>query len=210
LLVAGITILKVELTSITPGAEQQIVFMARVSSTQRNDDTDSKLLRYLIGHKHWSPFELAHATVRIETSRAIAQQILRHRSFSFQEFSQRYAEVTEYEPVQLRMQAEKNRQSSTEPAEDVWHDLVADHIKRTNALYKTMVRAGIARECARMILPLTTKTTLYMSGSLRSWLHYLELRTSQDTQLEHREIALAIRSLLAPELPAVAEVLEWK
>ncbi len=187
--------------------------MARVSSTQRNDDTDAKLLRYLITHKHWSPFELAHATVRIETSRAIAQQILRHRSFSFQEFSQRYATVTEFEPVQLRMQATKNRQSSAEPLDDAdggWADMVQRVIDYADHVYNYMVDHGIARECARMILPLTTKTTLYMSGNLRSWLHYLDLRCSLDAQLEHREIALAIRALLAPSLPACAEALEWK
>lgn len=203
--------LKTELVSITTDAEKQIVYIARVSSTQRNDETDAKLIRYLITKRHWSPFEMAHATVRIETSRAIAQQILRHgKGFDFQEFSQRYADVTDMEPLQLRWQAQKNRQSSLEPITDpVILEIAQEAIEQAEAAYIRLINRGVARECARMVLPLTTQTTIYVTGPIRSWIHYLDSRCTPETQLEHREIALAIRAMLAKELPTIAEVLEW-
>jgi len=186
------------MTKMTP--EQLIVFTARVSNpgNQHNNETAPKLLEYLIKNRHWSPFEMVSMCVEIKTSRAIAQQILRHRSFSFQEFSQRYAEVVDMEPVQLRKQAEKNRQSSTEAFDpDIMVDDMGDkasvHIKEhldwCQELYKSLLAAGVAKECARMVLPLTTQTTIYMSGTVRSWIHYLQQRCDEHTQLEHRDIA---------------------
>jgi len=195
-------------------AEELIVFTARVSnpSNQHNKETADKLIGYLIRNKHWSPFEMADMTVEIKTSRAIAAQILRHRSFSFQEFSQRYAEVQEIEPVQLRRQAETNRQSSLEA-----HDptimvdgkpvlasrLIHDHIAAGLQLYKDLLNEKVAKEVARMILPLTTGTTIYMKGSIRSWIHYLQIRTDEHTQLEHRQIALAIAEIFRVHFPNI-------
>lgn len=193
-------------------AEELLVYIARVSNpaNQMNSETSPKLIKYLIGNKHWSPFEMVDMTVEIVTSRAIAQQILRHRSFSFQEFSQRYAAVTEMEPVQLRKQAEKNRQSSTEDfnptisidygndiGTDTASQAIADYIELGQNLYKGLLNAGVAKECARFVLPLTTQTRIYMKGSIRSWIHYLQIRCDEHTQLEHREIALAIREIFA-------------
>ena len=158
-------------------------------------------------------------TVEIVTSRAIAQQILRHRSFSFQEFSQRYAEVTNMERVQLRKAGTTNRQSSTEPfnptlpisptsiATTNASSKIADYIREGQDLYKELLDAGIAKECARMVLPLTTQTTIYMKGSVRSWIHYLQIRCDQHTQLEHREVAESIRDIFAAEFPVIKEAL---
>jgi len=195
---------------LTP--EQLIVFTARVSnpSNQHNTESSDRLINYLIKHKHWSPFEMVDMTVEIVTSRAIAQQILRHRSFSFQEFSQRYASATQIEPVLLRKQAEKNRQSSTEDITD--GDMLAaveQHIKASEALYASLLESGVARECARMVLPLTTQTTMYMKGSVRSWIHYLLLRCEQDTQMEHRQIADAIKEIFKLHFPNVTLALGW-
>lgn len=186
--------------------EEFIVYIARVSNpaNQMNVETGHKLLRYLIKHKHYSPFEHVSCTFEIKTSRAIAAQILRHRSFTFQEFSQRYAEVTELEEIEWRMQGKTNRQVGDEPIE------LENHLKSTvfnlqkliKGTYDTLIQNGIAKECARMILPLNTSTTIYMSGTLRSWIHYLDLRCSVETQKEHRDIALDIKKrleLLFPE-----------
>jgi len=202
-------------------AEEIITYCARVSNpkNQANKKTAPKLLKFLIKHKHWSPFELANMCVEIKTSRAIAAQILRHRSFSFQEFSQRYSEVTEFEDIQLRKQAEKNRQSSTDkfdpliednyinqPASKVinWHQLY------TLKLYDELISLGVAKECARMILPLNSGTTLYMNGSVRSWIHYIQLRTEENTQKEHRDIANAIKNIFIEQFPNTSEALAWK
>lgn len=203
--------------------EELIVYTARVSNpaNQMNMETAPKLLRYLIRKKHWSPFEMVDMCVEIKTSRAIAAQILRHRSFSFQEFSQRYAEVTDFEPVQLRKQGVTNRQSSEEefdptvPYEydDGTHDqivaseVVQTHLNRSEQLYKNLLEAGVAKECARMVLPLTTQTTLYMKGSIRSWIHYLQQRTHQDTQMEHREVAQGVMDIFAKHFPDIYEAL---
>lgn len=197
--------------------ENLIVYCARVSNpeNQHNIETGAKLLRYLIQHKHWSPFEMASFTVEIRTSRAIAAQILRHKSFSFQEFSQRYSPITQIEDVEVRRQAEKNRQSSTEVFDPILKDgssaskLISEQMKASMNLYTELLEAGVAKESARMILPLATETTLYMSGTVRSWIHYLQLRCEEDTQLEHREVANEVRSIFIDILPNVASALDW-
>ena len=170
--------------------EELIAYCARVSNpeNQNNTKTAPRLLKFLIKHKHWSPFEMVDMTVEIKTSRAIAAQILRHRSFSFQEFSQRYSEAQTLEELELRVQAEKNRQSSSETFSN-GHLLakVREHTAKGVDLYNELIRAGVAKESARMILPLTTETTMYMKGSVRSWVHYIDLRTEENTQKEHRD-----------------------
>ena len=193
-------------------AEQFIVYIARVSnpSNQMNTETGSKLIRYLIKHKHWSPFEHVSCTFEIKTSRAIAAQILRHRSFTFQEFSQRYASVTELETPEWRLQGKTNRQVGDEPvtlSSDL-QELVDVAQKTSMAAYEALIEKGVAKECARMILPLNTQTTIYMTGSLRSWIHYLDLRCSVDTQKEHRDIALNIKNSLKQVFPDVFSALE--
>jgi len=199
----------VEIISITPNAEQQILYMARVSSDQSNDSVG--LIKYLIRNKHWSPFELAHATFEINTSRTIAHQILRHRSFSFQEFSQRYASPNETVKYNARNQAESNRQSSAENVDaetQRWWRAAQDDIENIAfGYYEAALARGIARECARFILPEATETKMYMAGSIRSWIHYFELRCDEHTQLEHRRLALAMRALLAEHLPTIKEAL---
>jgi thymidylate synthase (FAD) len=200
----------VNLVWITPSCEQIITDCARVSNPSNQGKDGARLIRYLVEHRHWSPFEMASACVEIGTSRAIAQQILRHRSFSFQEFSQRYAAATSVEPIQLRRQAEKNRQSSAEVLNDPrLTEIVEVAVAVAQTAYHDLLDAGVAKECARMVLPAATGTRLYMVGTIRSWVHYLDLRTSPDTQLEHREVALAIATVLRPQLPTVAEALGW-
>jgi len=210
--------MKVDLTWVTPNAEEMIVKMARVSApkNQNNMETAPKLLRYLIKHKHWSPFEMANMCVEIHTNRSISPQILRHRSFSFQEFSQRYADTRELGSASiphLRRQDNKNRQNSTDDlAETLGPDKLASLYRRTSQLfeeaehlYQEMVSSGVAKECARMVLPLNTPTSLYMNGTLRSWIHYLQLRCDPGTQLEHREIAEAIKRIFCKEFPVIGE-----
>lgn len=202
------------LVHITPNAEELISYMARVSnpSNQSNTETSPRLIRYLIEHQHWSPFEMVNMCVEIETTRSIAAQILRHRSFSFQEFSQRYAEVPiPAELPELRRQDTKNRQNSIDDLDDVLKQsfkfrigvLYGDGYR----LYKDMVAAGVAKECAREVLPLATPTRLYMNGSIRSWLHYCDLRTSNGTQKEHALIASQVQDLLYEHLPNVSEAM---
>ncbi len=202
---------------LTP--EELIVYIARVSnpSNQLNSETSDKLIDYLIKNKHWSPFEMVDMTVEIITSRGIAQQILRHRSFSFQEFSQRYAEVTDFEPIQLRKSGATNRQSSlevfnpmiTKPNKDSFKAdvLIQQHLKESEALYKKLLEAGTAKECARFVLPLTTQTRIYMKGSIRSWIHYLQIRCDEHTQLEHRQIANEILEILKLNFPNITKAL---
>lgn len=200
-------------------AEELIVYIARVSnpSNQLNSETADKLIAYLIKNKHWSPFEMVDMTVEIVTSRGIAQQILRHRSFSFQEFSQRYAEVTEMEPVQLRRAGSTNRQSSTEGF-DPWitgpdgreykaSAVIGYAIYEMEALYKKLLAADIAKECARFVLPITTQTRIYMKGSVRSWIHYLQIRCDSHTQLEHQQVALSIQEIFAQQFPNIQKAL---
>lgn len=195
-------------------AEELIVYIARVSnpSNQLNFGTSDKLLAYMFREKHWSPFEMCDMTVEITTSRGIAQQILRHRSFSFQEFSQRYAEVAEFEPIQLRKSGATNRQSSLEAFDPVLDcgsasSLILDHLRNSEALYRDLLRKGVAKECARFVLPITTQTKIYMKGSIRSWIHYLQIRTDGHTQLEHREIAFAILELFKANFPITSKAL---
>lgn len=193
-------------------AEEFIVYIARVSnpSNQLNTETGSKLIRYLIKNKHFSPFEHVTASFEIKTSRAIAAQILRHRSFTFQEFSQRYATATTLEPLQWRMQGKTNRQVGDADAQlneeaqfQVYH--VQQKCLET---YDTLIAAGVAKECARMILPLNTETTIYMSGTLRSWIHYFDLRCSEKTQKEHRDIAISIRDQIKVVFPETFKALD--
>jgi len=212
--------MEVKLVSITQpmigdelmSAEDIIAYCARVSNpkNQMNTATAPKLLKFLIKHKHWSPFELAGMCVEIKTSRGIAAQILRHRSFSFQEFSQRYSEAMELEPLELRAQAEKNRQSSSSviEGEDI-NQLATLMMESSMQVYHKLIDKGVAKECARAVLPLGTQTTMYMNGSVRSWIHYIDLRTEENTQKEHREIAEAIKSIFIKQFPNVSEALNW-
>ncbi len=200
----------VELVHVTPDAESLIAYMARVSnpSNQHNTETSPRLIRYLIKHKHWSPFEMVNMCVSIETTRSIAAQILRHRSFSFQEFSQRYAEASQLgEPVtpELRLQDPVNRQNSIEVEEEdlFLKDRIRYLYKHAEQVYEALLEAGVAKECARDVLPLSTPTKLYMNGTLRSWLHYCDLRCANGTQKEHKLIADQVKQLIAVEFPLV-------
>jgi thymidylate synthase (FAD) len=194
-------------------AEDLISYCARVSnpSNQLNIETAPKLLKYLITHKHWSPYEMVNMCVEIKTSRAIAAQILRHRSFSFQEFSQRYSQSTSFEDIEWRMQGKTNRQVGEEEV-DLSPELkyeVDTTLTNCKELYDKLIENGLAKECARMVLPLTTSTTLFMSGTIRSWVHYLELRTKEDTQKEHRIIAEEIKKIFVKEFPVTSCALNW-
>ena len=201
----------VSLVHVTPEAEKLVAEMARVSNpeNQKNHETAPRLLRYLIKHRHWSPFELCSMCLKIETERDVAAQILRHRSFSFQEFSTRYSKTSLAEIPHFRRQDTKNRQSSHDDLpEDVKKWLEAQTgvlIAKSFSLYQEMLELGVAKETARRVLPLCTPTTLYMSGTLRSWIHYIELRTMQDTQLEHRIIAEQCKKVFLKELPVIGE-----
>ena len=193
--------------------EDLIVYIARVSnpSNQMNRDTSSRLINYLIKHKHWSPFEFVDMTVEITTRRSIAAQILRHWSFSFQEFSQRYSTATNFQKIELRRQADKNRQSSAEPLNDEQLELLVENAQLfSTQVYDKLLEAGVAREVARDVLPLSTETTMYMKGSVRDWIHYLELRTSEDTQKEHRDIANAIMKIFKQNFPNISKALTIK
>ena len=208
----------VKLVSITPDAEKTMAYIARVSnpSNQNNDDF-AGLLKYCIKHQHWSVFEQSSMTLEIETSRAIAAQILRHRSFTFQEFSQRYADtnlIAEKIPLPaLRKQDLKNRQNSTDDLDEfVKQDIemtITAHFNHAEKLYKRMLEAGVAKECARMVLPLATPTRLYMTGSCRSWVHYINLRSAHGTQKEHMNIAEACRKVFTEQFPIVSKALDW-
>ena len=204
------------LVHITPNAEELIAYMARVSNpaNQNNTETSPRLIKYLIDHQHWSPFEMVNMCVEINTTRSIAAQILRHRSFSFQEFSQRYAEVpTPASLPELRRQDTKNRQNSIDDLDDVVRRTFEFRIGQLYGdgyrLYKDMVAAGVAKECAREVLPLSTPTRLYMNGTVRSWLHYCDLRTGHGTQKEHALIAGQVQDLLYQHLPLVSEAM-WR
>ena len=208
----------VKLISVTPDAEQTMAYVARVSNPANQDSENyAGLLRYCIKHNHWSVFEQAFMTLEIETNRGIAAQILRHRSFTFQEFSQRYADtnlITENIPVpDLRRQDTKNRQNSTDDLGDYvklkFQAEIAELFAHSNNLYKRLLEAGVAKECARFVLPLATPTRIYMSGSCRSWIHYINLRSANGTQQEHMDIALACKVVFKEQFPSVAEALEW-
>ena len=204
------------LVHITPNAEELISYMARVSnpSNQNNTETAPRLIRYLIEHQHWSPFEMVNMCVEINTTRSIAAQILRHRSFSFQEFSQRYAKVIDDPAIpELRLQDHKNRQNSIQATgEDKERlkgliDCIGQHFASSVFLYEELLEAGVAKECAREVLPMAAPTRLYMNGSIRSWLHYCDLRTSNGTQKEHALIAAQVQDILYSELPNVCEAM---
>ena len=206
----------VSLVWITPNAESTIVHCARVSNpkSQEEGKNPERLLRYLVKHKHWSPFEMASACFEINTTRDISAQILRHRSFSFQEFSQRYSDVTTLstpEGFDLREQDPTNRQNSLDTLSDedkcYFSTQISDVMFRATALYNEMVSNGVAKECARKILPLNSPTRLYMAGTIRSWIHYVSVRSGKDTQLEHRQIALSIKDILLNQLPSLFDVL---
>lgn len=194
--------------------EDLIVYCARVSnpSNQFNNETAPKLTAYLIKHKHWSPFEMVDMTVEIKTSRAIAAQILRHRSFSFQEFSQRYSEATDLEPIEWRLQGATNRQVGDEKfeLEGELNDAIDEFLGASIEVYDHLIKNGIAKECARMVLPLCTETTMYMKGSIRSWIHYIQIRAAQETQKEHREIAEKIKSIFISKFPNISQALGWE
>lgn len=194
-------------------AEELIAYCARVSNpeNQHNTNTAPRLLSYLIKHKHWSPFEMVDMCLQIKTSRAIAAQILRHRSFSFQEFSQRYSNVTNLEDVLWRLQGKTNRQVGDEEytLDFPEQQAIDKHLQESTTLYNELLEKGVAKECARMILPLCTETTMYMKGSIRSWVHYIDLRSKEDTQKEHRDIALKCKDIFVNNFPNTSKALSW-
>ena len=201
---------------IGKNAQEIVSYVTRVSAplNQMNFETAPKLLKYCIEHGHWSPFEHAYLTLEIITSRAIAAQILRHRSFTFQEFSQRYAKATKFVPAEARRQDLKNRQNSIDDlnsGDKEWFKRAQNEvIGLATELYRKALDKGIAKECARFLLPLNTETTLYMTGSVRSWLHYVQLREANGTQKEHMDVALACKEILANALPDIAEAMGWQ
>ena len=210
--------MKVSLITVTPDAEKHIAYCARVSNpNNQNNESIAGLLKYCIKHQHWSIFEQAFMTLEIETTRGLAAQILRHRSFTYQEFSQRYAESTalgDIELPELRRQDDKNRQNSID---DLDPKVVEKLNRQMNtlfssaySLYNQMLEAGVAKECARFVLPLATPTRLYMTGSIRSWIHYIELRSAHGTQKEHMDLVENVRKVFVEQFPTVAEALEWK
>ena len=210
--------MNVKLVTVTPKAEELMGYVARVSNPKNQDNPKvAGLLGYCIKHGHWSVFEQAHLTLEIETTRGLAAQILRHRSFTYQEFSQRYADssmLAETIPLpELRRQDDKNRQNSID---DLDRFLVQDfdlkiqkHFEDGMKLYKELLDAGVAKECARFVLPLATPTRLYMTGSVRSWIHYINLRSAHGTQKEHMDIAEECRSIFSEQFPSVSQALEW-
>jgi len=207
----------VKFVSITPDAEKTMAYIARVSNPKNQDNENfSGLLRYCIKHQHWSVFEQSSMTLEIETTRGIAAQILRHRSFTYQEFSQRYADsnlLGEIELPELRRQDDKNRQNSID---DLEPEVVEKFNRQMNTLfssafglYNQMLQAGVAKECARFVLPLATPTKIYMTGSCRSWIHYINLRSAHGTQKEHMDIANACKKIFIEQFSAVSEALDW-
>ena len=208
----------VKLVSVTPDAEQTMAYVARVSNPNNQENPNyAKLLGYCIKHNHWSVFEQSFMTLEIETTRGLAAQILRHRSFTYQEFSQRYADsslLSETIPLpELRRQDTKNRQNSIDDIDSFVQQKFEMKMQKlfiqSMDLYREMLDEGIAKECARFVLPLATPTRLYMSGSCRSWIHYIQLRSANGTQKEHMEIAEACKKIFAEQFPTVAEALEW-
>ncbi len=215
--------MKVTLLNTTPNAEDHIVEVARVSSSRKNKkDKPEGLLRYLVQHKHWSPLEHGHATFEIETSKAIGIQLIRHRSFSFQEFSQRYQDVNRlgdiFEPIELRSQCEDNRQSSVEvidpmiqmESNQLASETIDAFLGKAHSLYNKLLEAGVARETARMVLPLATTTKIHMTGSIRSWIHFLELRDDEHAQKEIQDVAKEIKRIFISEFPVIAKALNYE
>ena len=210
--------MNVKLISVTPDAEKMMGYVARVSNPSNQENPKvAGLLKYCVKHQHWSVFEQSFMTLEIETTRGLAAQILRHRSFTFQEFSQRYADssmLADTIPLfDLRRQDIKNRQNSTDDLDPkLVHDYeigIKNHFENAMWLYKDMLANGVAKECARFVLPLATPTRLYMSGSCRSWIHYINLRSAHGTQKEHMDIAEACKNVFVEQFPTVAEALEW-
>ena len=209
--------MNVKLISITPDAEKTMAYIARVSNPSNQDNENySGLLKYCIKHNHWSVFEQSSMTLEIETTRAIAAQILRHRSFTFQEFSQRYADTKLLETIELpelRRQDSKNRQNSIDDLDskviETLNKQMITLFSSAYSLYNQMLEDGVAKECARMVLPLCTPTRIYMTGSCRSWVHYINLRSAHGTQKEHMDIAEACRKVFTEQFPSVSEALEW-
>ena len=210
--------MEVKLISVSPDAEKHMAYCARVSNPNNQDNEKyAGLLRYCIKHQHWSIFEQAFMTLEINTTRGLAAQILRHRSFTYQEFSQRYADSSllgDSIPLpQLRKQDEKNRQNSTDDLDPILTQelevKMMNYFRDGMKLYKEMLDAKVAKECARFVLPLATPTRLYMSGSVRSWIHYIELRSGHGTQKEHMDIANACKKIFTEQFPTVAEAMEW-
>jgi len=207
----------VKLVSITPDAEKTMGYIARVSNPANQDNEKyAGLLKYCIKHNHWSVFEQSSMSLEIETNRAIAAQILRHRSFTFQEFSQRYAASTALGDIdlpELRRQDDKNRQNSTDDLDpemvEKFNKQMITLFSSSKSLYEQMLSQGVAKECARMVLPLCTPTRIYMTGSCRSWIHYINLRSAHGTQKEHMDIAEACRKVFIEQFPAVSEALDW-
>ena len=210
--------MNVKLISVTPDAEKMMGYVARVSNPSNQENPKvAGLLKYCVKHQHWSVFEQSFMTLEIETTRGLAAQILRHRSFTFQEFSQRYADSsllsTNIPLPELRRQDTKNRQNSINDVDEFkvqkYQMLMQDYFKQGMDLYQQMLNDGIAKECARFVLPLATPTRLYMSGSCRSWVHYIDLRSAHGTQKEHMDIAEACKKVFVEQFPTVAEALEW-
>ena len=210
--------MSVKLVSVTPDAEKMMAYVARVSNPNNQENPNyAKLLGYCIKHNHWSVFEQAFMTLEIETTRGLAAQILRHRSFTYQEFSQRYADssmLADQVPMfDLRRQDTKNRQNSIDDIDPFvkqeFEIKIRRHFDEAMVLYQSMLDSGIAKECARFVLPLATPTRLYMSGSCRSWIHYITLRSANGTQKEHMDIAEACKKVFVEQFPTCAEALEW-
>ena len=210
--------MSVKLISVTPDAEQTMAYVARVSNPNNQENPNyAKLLGYCIKHNHWSVFEQAFMTLEIETTRGVAAQVLRHRSMTYQEFSQRYADsslLAETIPLpELRRQDTKNRQNSIDDIDPFvrqeFEILMQRHFYEAMDLYKNMIDRGIAKECARFVLPLATPTKIYMTGSVRSWIHYIDLRSANGTQKEHMEIANLCKDIFKEQFPTIAEALEW-
>ena len=210
--------MNVKLISVTPDAEKTMAYIARVSNPNNQENPNfAGLLRYCINHKHWSVFEQATMTLEIETTRGLSPQILRHVSFRYQEFSQRYADSSLLDDTipmfDLRRQDTKNRQNSVDDIDPFvkqeFEIKIRKHFDEGMKLYKEMLVAGIAKECARFVLPLATPTRMYMTGSVRSWIHYIDLRSANGTQKEHMDIAEACKKIFVEQFPTCAEALEW-
>lgn len=205
--------MSVKLISITPDAEKLIMYCARVSSPNQ-DSNNTKLLAYCIKNAHWSIFEQANMTVEVETSRAISAQILRHKSLNFQEFSQRYAEVQSFQTYEARRQDDKNRQNSIDDLSEeakLFFNIAQEKVQTiSTALYEECLKLGIAKESARFLLPISATTKLYMTGSVRSFIHYIQVRTDATTQKEHRDVANKIKEIFIQQFPNIAQALDWK
>ena len=208
----------IKLVSVTADAEQHMAYVARVSNPKnQNNDKFAGLLKYCIKHGHWSVFEQAFMTIEINTTRGLAAQILRHRSFTFQEFSQRYADTnlldTKIDVPDLRSQDNKNRQNSIDDIpvskKENLQSKIATHFADAMHLYNELIKEGIAKECARFVLPLATPTRIYMTGNVRSWIHYIDLRSANGTQKEHMDVAKGIKEIFIEQFPNVSEALEW-